>query len=73
MQTQVNPTPFTQMQVSVVGQESSHTTTVIDGKSATTDHPVAFFSGLFRGSQLNWAALTKEANTIYHLKNCHFI
>ena len=42
----------------------SHTT-VIDGKSITTDHPVAFVSGLFRGSQLNWAALTKEAFAIY--------
>ena len=29
-----------------------HVTTV-DGKSTTTDHPVAFVSGLFRGSQLN--------------------
>ena len=37
----------------------------IDGKSTTTDHPVAFVSGLFRGSQLNWAALTKEALAIY--------
>ena len=42
----------------------SHTT-VIGGKSVTTDHPVAFVSGLFRGSQLNWAALTKEAYAIY--------
>ena len=42
----------------------SHTT-VIDGKSITTDHPVAFVSDLFRGSQLNWAALTKEAFAIY--------
>ena len=41
-----------------------HTMT-IDGKSTTTDHPVAFVSGLFRGSQLNWAALTKEAFAIY--------
>ena len=40
-------------------------TMVIDGKSTTTDHPVAFVSGLFRGSQLNWAALTKEAFAIY--------
>ena len=40
-------------------------TTAIDGKSTTTDHPVAFVSGLFRGSQLNWAALTKEAFAIY--------
>ena len=36
--------------------------TVIDVKSTTTDHPV---SGLFRGSQLNWAALMKEAFAIY--------
>ena len=42
----------------------SHTT-VIDSKSVTADHPVAFVSGLFRGSQLNWAALTKEAYAIY--------
>ena len=41
-----------------------HTTT-IDGKSTTTDHPVAFVSGLFRGSQLNWVALMKEAFAIY--------
>ena len=39
--------------------------TTIDGKSITTDHPVAFVSGLFRGSQLNWAALIKEAFAIY--------
>ena len=42
----------------------SHTT-VIDGKSTTTDHPVAFVSGLFRGSQLNWATLMKEAFATY--------
>ena len=41
-----------------------HVTTV-DGKSTTTDHPFAFVSGLFRGSQLNWAALMKEAFAIY--------
>ena len=29
------------------------------------DHPVSYVSGLFRGSQLNWAALTKEAYVIY--------
>ena len=47
--------------------------TTIDGKSTTTDHPVAFVSGLFRGSQLNWAALTKEAFAIYmSIKNCRF-
>ena len=40
-------------------------TTVIDGKTITTDHPIAYVSGLFRGSQINWAALTKEAYAIY--------
>ena len=41
-----------------------HTMT-IDGKSTTTDHSVAFVSGLFRGSQLNSAAVMKEAFAIY--------
>ena len=36
-------------------------TQTIDG----TNHPVAYTCGLFRGSQLNWAALTKEAYAIY--------
>ena len=49
-----------------------HTTTT-DGKTTTTDHPIAFVSGLFRGSQLNWAALTKEAFAIYmSVKNYRF-
>ena len=30
-----------------------------------TDYPIAYVSGLFRGSELNWAALTKEAYAIY--------
>ena len=37
----------------------------IEGNTVTKDHPVAYVSGLFRGSQLNWAALTKEAYAIY--------
>ena len=36
-----------------------------EGKVVTTHHPVTYVSGLFRGSQLNWAALTKEAYAIY--------
>ena len=31
-----------------------------EGKSITVHHLVTYVSGLFRGSQLNWAALTKE-------------
>ena len=40
-------------------------TTEIEGKTITTDHLVAYVSGLFRGSQINWAALMKEAYAIY--------
>ena len=36
-----------------VGVFTQPDTMTIDGKSTTTDHPVAFVSGLFRGSQLN--------------------
>ena len=42
----------------------SHTSTV-DGKSVTMDHLISYVSSLFHGSQLNWAALTKEAYAIY--------
>ena len=31
----------------------------------STDHPITYISGLFCGSQLNWATLTKEAYAIY--------
>ena len=31
---------------------------------STTLHPITYLSGLFRGSQCNWAALTKEAYAI---------
>ena len=31
----------------------------------TINHPIMYVSGLFRGSQLNWAALTKEVYAIY--------
>ena len=35
-------------------------TSVVDGKEVTTNHPVSFVSGMFQGSQLNWAAMVKE-------------
>ena len=50
---------------SSVGVLTQSHTTVIDGKSVITDHPVTFVSGLFRGSQINWTALIKEAFAIY--------
>ena len=40
-------------------------TVEINGQMITADLPVTYVSGLFRGSQLNWAALTKEAFAIY--------
>ena len=40
-------------------------TTVIDGKSVTTDHPVTFVSCLFRGNQIKWAALMKEEFAVH--------
>ena len=36
-----------------------------DGTPQIIFHLVTYVSGLVRGSQLNWAALTKEAYTIY--------
>ena len=36
-----------------------------DGKEYKINHPITFASGLFRGSQMIWAALTKEAFAIY--------
>ena len=41
------------------------TANVHSSRWKTVYHPVSYISGLFRGSQLNWAALTKEAYAIY--------
>ena len=46
----------------VLTQEQKHEK---DGKIFKINHPITFASGLFKGSQLNWAALTKEAFAIY--------
>ena len=35
------------------------------GRLVTVHHLVTYMSGLFRGSQLNWSALTKETYAIY--------
>ena len=37
----------------------------LDEKGKAKNHPICYVSGQFRGSQLNWAALTKEAYVIY--------
>ena len=33
----------------------------------SNNHPICYISGQFHGSQLNWAALTKETYAIYML------
>ena len=37
----------------------------LDEKGKGKNHPICYVSGQFRVSQLNWAALTKEAYAIY--------
>ena len=46
----------------VLTQEYTHD---IKGKTVKIFHPISYQSGLFKGSQLNWACLTKEAYAIY--------
>ena len=46
----------------VLTQEKTHTS---EGKEIKILHPITYMSGLFRGSQINWACLTKEAYAIY--------
>ena len=42
----------------VLTQEYTH---ILEGKEKKVLHPITNMSGLFKGSQLNWACLTKEA------------
>ena len=44
---------------------SSNADTDATPKKSMVHHPVTYISGLFRGRQLSWAALTKEAYAIY--------
>ena len=46
----------------VLTQEKTH---LIDNKEVQILHPITYMSGLFKGSQMNWACLTKEAYAIY--------
>ena len=46
----------------VLTQEKTHT---FEEKETTILHPITYLSGLFRGSQINWACLTKEAYAVY--------
>ena len=46
----------------VLTQEKTH---MFEEKETKILHPITYMSGLFRGSQINWACLTKEAYAIY--------
>ena len=46
----------------VLTQEKTH---MIEGKEIKLLHHITYMSGLFRGSQMNWACLTKEAYAIF--------
>ena len=46
----------------VLTQQYTHN---IDNKQIVVNHLITYVSGLFKGSQLNWVALTKEAYAIY--------
>ena len=43
-------------------QEKTHT---LEEKETKILHPITYMSGLFRGSQINWACLTKETYATY--------
>ena len=51
------------MPVELDGREFLHKD--LDEKGKSKNHPIYYVSGQFKGSQLNWAALTKEAYAIY--------
>ena len=46
----------------VLTQEKTH---IVEGKESKILHPITYMSGLFKGSQMNWACLMKEAYAIY--------
>ena len=46
----------------VLTQQYTHD---IDNRQIVVNHPITYVSGLFKGSQQNWVALTKEAYAIY--------
>ena len=53
------------MDASGIGWSGVLTQEHLDEKGKAKNHPICYVSGQFRGSQLNWAALTKEAYAIY--------
>ena len=56
---------FVHTDASRIGWSGVLTQEHLDDKGNARNHPICYVSGQFRGSQLNWAALTKEAYAIY--------
>ena len=55
----------------ILTQQYTHN---IDDKLIVVKHLIIYISGLFKVSQLNWAALTKEAYAIYmSIKKTHLL
>ena len=52
---------LTQSHATKADESDASNTNKADGTPQMIFHLVTYVSGLFRGSQLNWAALTKEA------------
>ena len=48
-----------------IGWSGVLTQELLDDRGKAKNHPICYVSGQFRGSQLNWAVLTKEAYAIY--------
>ena len=46
----------------VLTQQKTH---VMEEKEVKILHPITYMSGLFRGSQMHWTCITKEAYAIY--------
>ena len=58
--------PDPQASYTLYTDASKHTyASVLTQHNDGTDHPITYVSGLFTGSQLNWATLTKGAYAIY--------
>ena len=53
------------MDASGIGWSGVLTQEHLDKKGKAKNYPICYISGQFRGSQLNWATLTKEAYAIY--------
>ena len=48
----------------VLTQEMTH---VVDDKEIQILHPITYMSGLFKGSQMNWACLTQRSLCYLHV------